>query len=166
MGALLGSRSANPSPLRRYALVELGVGALGLVMLFAIPLLGGAYAEAGVDASEAHGALSGLVRILSEIDTGKPSRSVLKSGHYAAVLRLDDRTVLALLELAFVDDVEETVTSGRIFSICACARSAFFKSSTEEYGRLEMIFFTVTGPTPGRASSSCSKSLATIRWRT
>jgi phosphoribosylformylglycinamidine cyclo-ligase len=55
----------------------------------------GAYAEAGVDASEAHGALSGLVRILSEIDTGKPSRSVLKSGHYAAVLRLDERTGLA-----------------------------------------------------------------------
>jgi phosphoribosylformylglycinamidine cyclo-ligase len=55
----------------------------------------GAYAEAGVDASEAHGALSGLVRILSEIDTGKPSRSVLKSGHYAAVLKLDERTGLA-----------------------------------------------------------------------
>jgi phosphoribosylformylglycinamidine cyclo-ligase len=55
----------------------------------------GAYAEAGVDASEAHGALSGLVRILSEIDTGKPSRSVLRSGHYAAVLRLDERTGLA-----------------------------------------------------------------------
>jgi phosphoribosylformylglycinamidine cyclo-ligase len=55
----------------------------------------GAYAEAGVDASEAHGALSGLVRILSEIDTGKPSRSVLKSGHYAAVLRLDERIGLA-----------------------------------------------------------------------
>jgi phosphoribosylformylglycinamidine cyclo-ligase len=55
----------------------------------------GAYAEAGVDASEAHGALSGLVRILSEIDTGKPSRSVLKSGHYAAVLRLDDNVGLA-----------------------------------------------------------------------
>ena len=55
----------------------------------------GAYAEAGVDASGAHGALSGLVRILSEIDTGKPSRSVLKSGHYAAVLRLDDQTGLA-----------------------------------------------------------------------
>ena len=55
----------------------------------------GAYAEAGVDASGAHGALSGLVRILSEIDTGKPSRSVLESGHYAAVLRLDDRIGLA-----------------------------------------------------------------------
>jgi phosphoribosylformylglycinamidine cyclo-ligase len=56
----------------------------------------GAYAEAGVDAAGAHGALSGLVEVLRGIDTGKPSRSVLKSGHYAAVLRLDDRTGLAL----------------------------------------------------------------------
>jgi phosphoribosylformylglycinamidine cyclo-ligase len=55
----------------------------------------GAYAEAGVDASEAHGALAGLVEVLKGIDTGKPSRSVLPSGHYAAVLRLDDRTGLA-----------------------------------------------------------------------
>src|SRR3954454_7222876 len=55
----------------------------------------GAYAEAGVDASQAHGALSGLVDVLKSIDTGKPSRSVLPSGHYAAVLRLDDRTGIA-----------------------------------------------------------------------
>ena len=55
----------------------------------------GAYAGAGVDASEAHGALFGLVKVLSEIDTGKPSRSVLQSGHYAAVLRLDGRIGLA-----------------------------------------------------------------------
>lgn len=55
----------------------------------------GAYAEAGVDAAEAHGALSGLVQVLSQIDTGKPSRSVLQSGHYAAVLKLDDRIGLA-----------------------------------------------------------------------
>jgi phosphoribosylformylglycinamidine cyclo-ligase len=55
----------------------------------------GAYAEAGVDAGGAHGALAGLVQVLSQIDTGKPSRSVLQSGHYAAVLRLDDRVGLA-----------------------------------------------------------------------
>jgi phosphoribosylformylglycinamidine cyclo-ligase len=55
----------------------------------------GAYAEAGVDASEAHGALTGLVEVLKRIETGKPSRSVLPSGHYAAVLRLDDRTGIA-----------------------------------------------------------------------
>src|SRR5260221_1488713 len=56
----------------------------------------GAYAQAGVDASGAHGALGGLIEVLGAIDTGKPSRSVLGSGHYAAVLRLDDTTGLAL----------------------------------------------------------------------
>ena len=35
------------------------------------------------------------MEVLKGIDTGKPSRSVLESGHYAAVLRLDDRTGLA-----------------------------------------------------------------------
>jgi phosphoribosylformylglycinamidine cyclo-ligase len=56
----------------------------------------GAYADAGVDAPGAHDALAGLVAVLKGIDTGKPSRSVLKSGHYAAVLRLNDRVGLAL----------------------------------------------------------------------
>jgi len=55
----------------------------------------GAYADAGVDASEAHGALAGLVEVLQGIDTGKPSRSALQSGHFAAVLRLDERTGIA-----------------------------------------------------------------------
>jgi phosphoribosylformylglycinamidine cyclo-ligase len=55
----------------------------------------GAYAEAGVDAPGAHDALAGLVAVLKQIDTGKPSRSVLQSGHYAAVLRLDERIGLA-----------------------------------------------------------------------
>jgi phosphoribosylformylglycinamidine cyclo-ligase len=56
----------------------------------------GAYAEAGVDTDAAHGALGGLVEVLRGINTGKPSRSVLSSGHYAAVLRLDERMGLAL----------------------------------------------------------------------
>jgi phosphoribosylformylglycinamidine cyclo-ligase len=56
----------------------------------------GAYADAGVDAPGAHDALAGLVAVLKQIDTGKPSRSVLESGHYAAVLRLDERVGLAM----------------------------------------------------------------------
>jgi phosphoribosylformylglycinamidine cyclo-ligase len=56
----------------------------------------GAYAEAGVDTSSAHSALGGLVEVLRAIDPGRPSRSVLGSGHYAAVLRLDDTTGLAI----------------------------------------------------------------------
>ena len=45
LGSLLASRGTGASyaPLRRYALVELGVGVLGLVTLAAIPLLAGAY---------------------------------------------------------------------------------------------------------------------------
>jgi len=56
----------------------------------------GAYAAAGVDTAQVGDALGGLVEVLRGIETGKPSRSVIRSGHYAAVLRLDDRTGLAL----------------------------------------------------------------------
>src|ERR687885_1526908 len=55
-----------------------------------------AYAEAGVDTSRADQAVSGLVEVLRRIDPGRPSRAVLGSGHYANVLRLDDRTGIAL----------------------------------------------------------------------
>jgi len=45
LGSLLASRGLPPSsPLRRYALIELALGVLGLVALAVIPLLGGAYA--------------------------------------------------------------------------------------------------------------------------
>src|SRR3954463_9530450 len=47
-----------------------------------------AYARAGVDTSRADQAISALVDVLRTIDTGKPSRSVLRSGHYAAVIEL------------------------------------------------------------------------------
>jgi phosphoribosylformylglycinamidine cyclo-ligase len=56
----------------------------------------GAYARAGVDASRAEQAVAGLVDVLRRIDPGRPSRAVLGSGHYANVLRLDDRTGIAL----------------------------------------------------------------------
>jgi phosphoribosylformylglycinamidine cyclo-ligase len=55
-----------------------------------------AYARAGVDTSRAEEAVSGLVEVLRRIDPGRPSRAVLGSGHYANVLRLDDRTGIAL----------------------------------------------------------------------
>jgi phosphoribosylformylglycinamidine cyclo-ligase len=48
-----------------------------------------AYARAGVDTSRAERAISALVDVLRTIDTGKPSRSLLRSGHYAAVLELN-----------------------------------------------------------------------------
>jgi phosphoribosylformylglycinamidine cyclo-ligase len=56
----------------------------------------GAYAESGVDTSRSDAAVGALVSVLSRIDTGKPSRAVLGSGHYANVLRLDDETGLAV----------------------------------------------------------------------
>jgi phosphoribosylformylglycinamidine cyclo-ligase len=55
-----------------------------------------AYARAGVDTSRSEAAVAGLVEVLRSIDPGRPSRSLVGSGHYAAVLRLDDRTGLAL----------------------------------------------------------------------
>ncbi len=56
----------------------------------------GAYARAGVDTSRAEQAVAGLVDVLRHIDPGRPSRAVLGSGHYANVLRIDDRTGVAL----------------------------------------------------------------------
>src|SRR5688572_767115 len=56
----------------------------------------GAYSQAGVDTSLAGAGVAALVDVLRTIDVGRPSRSVLPSGHYAAVLALDDRLGLAL----------------------------------------------------------------------
>jgi len=55
-----------------------------------------AYARAGVDTDRAGKAISGLVEVLRTIDPGRPSRSVVGSGHYAAVIALDDHTGIAL----------------------------------------------------------------------
>src|SRR3954470_8673514 len=55
-----------------------------------------AYAAAGVDTTRAESAVAGLVQVLRGIDPGRPSRAVLGSGHYANVLRIDDRTGIAL----------------------------------------------------------------------
>lgn len=55
-----------------------------------------AYARAGVDQGAADAAVAGLVRALGSIDLGRPSRQVPLPGHYASVIRLDDRTGIAL----------------------------------------------------------------------
>jgi phosphoribosylformylglycinamidine cyclo-ligase len=47
-----------------------------------------AYARSGVDQHLADRAVAALVGVLKTIDTGKKSRSVLASGHYAAVLEV------------------------------------------------------------------------------
>ena len=55
-----------------------------------------AYARAGVDTGQAGRGVAALVDVLRTIDTGRPSRAVLGSGHYANVLRLGEATGLAL----------------------------------------------------------------------
>ena len=55
-----------------------------------------AYAKAGVDQGAADSAVAGLVRALSAIDLGRPSGQVPLPGHYASVIRIDERTGIAL----------------------------------------------------------------------
>ncbi|HEY5053444.1 MAG TPA: phosphoribosylformylglycinamidine cyclo-ligase, partial [Solirubrobacterales bacterium] len=55
-----------------------------------------AYAKAGVDQGVADSAVGGLVRALAAIRLGRPSRQVPLPGHYASVIRLDERTGIAL----------------------------------------------------------------------
>jgi phosphoribosylformylglycinamidine cyclo-ligase len=56
----------------------------------------GAYARAGVDQALSGSAVAALVEVLAGIQTGRPSRAVLGSGHYANVLRIDERQGIAL----------------------------------------------------------------------
>jgi phosphoribosylformylglycinamidine cyclo-ligase len=55
-----------------------------------------AYAKAGVDTGESGAAVRALVDVLRTIDIGRPSRSVLESGHYASVLEIAPGLGLAL----------------------------------------------------------------------
>jgi phosphoribosylformylglycinamidine cyclo-ligase len=56
----------------------------------------GAYKRAGVDTQSGQRAVAGLVAALSAIDPGHESRSLLGLGHYANVVRIDDRIGIAL----------------------------------------------------------------------
>jgi len=57
---------------------------------------GDAYSKAGVDQGAADSAVAGLVRALGAIELGRPSRQVPLPGHYASVIRIDERTGIAL----------------------------------------------------------------------
>ena len=54
------------------------------------------YARAGVSQDAADAAIAALLDSLRQIDTGRPSRQALGAGHYASVMRLDERTGIAL----------------------------------------------------------------------
>jgi len=47
-----------------------------------------AYAAAGVDTGQADRGVRALVDVLRTIDIGRPSRSVVGGGHYAAVIEI------------------------------------------------------------------------------
>jgi phosphoribosylformylglycinamidine cyclo-ligase len=55
-----------------------------------------AYAQAGVDTARSGAAVRALVDVLATIDPGRPSRSALRSGHYASVLEIAPGLGLAL----------------------------------------------------------------------
>ncbi|MGN6558835.1 MAG: phosphoribosylformylglycinamidine cyclo-ligase [Solirubrobacterales bacterium] len=54
-----------------------------------------AYAKAGVDQGTADSAVAGLVRALGAIKLERPSAQVPLPGHYASVIRLDEKTGIA-----------------------------------------------------------------------
>jgi phosphoribosylformylglycinamidine cyclo-ligase len=55
-----------------------------------------AYAAAGVDTDQADEGVGALVGVLRTIELGRPSRSVVPSGHYASVLRVTDDLGIAI----------------------------------------------------------------------
>ena len=55
-----------------------------------------AYAQAGVSQNDADRAVAKLVAALATAELGRPSRQVDLGGHYAAVIRLDETTGIAL----------------------------------------------------------------------
>jgi phosphoribosylformylglycinamidine cyclo-ligase len=55
-----------------------------------------AYAAAGVSIASSDAGVRALVDVLRTIEPGRPSRSILGSGHYASVLRLTDELAIAL----------------------------------------------------------------------
>jgi phosphoribosylformylglycinamidine cyclo-ligase len=55
-----------------------------------------AYAKAGVDQGAADSAVNALVGALAAIRLGRPSRQVPLPGHYASVIKIDERTGIAL----------------------------------------------------------------------
>jgi phosphoribosylformylglycinamidine cyclo-ligase len=58
--------------------------------------MSGSYARSGVDAAQSRSGVGALVSVLATIDPGRPSLSVLASGHYASVLEIAPGIALAL----------------------------------------------------------------------
>lgn len=76
-----------------------------------------AYAAAGVDTSEASGGVDALVSVLRTIDTGRPSRSILSSGHYASVLELAPGVAIAMSTDGVGSKLVVAAQAGRIDTV-------------------------------------------------
>src|SRR6476619_4430466 len=55
-----------------------------------------AYAAAGFDTDQSDRAVDAIVGVLRTIETGRPSASVVGSGHYASVLRVAENLGIAM----------------------------------------------------------------------
>ncbi len=128
-----------------------------------------AYAAAGVDTDQSDRAVGALVDVLRTIDLGRASRSIVRSGHYASVLKVSDELGLAMstdgvgskLVLAEQADRLETVGIDCIAMnvndiICAgcsgLARADFFVDG-------EKVLLNELNTMPGFTSTSVYASL-------
>lgn len=76
-----------------------------------------AYADAGVDTSEADAGVEAIVSVLSRIETGSPSRVVPLPGHFAAVLKLTDSLGLAFCTDGVGSKVVVAEQAGRLDTV-------------------------------------------------
>jgi phosphoribosylformylglycinamidine cyclo-ligase len=76
-----------------------------------------AYAAAGVDTSQADRGVSALVEVLRRVDIGRPSRSVLASGHFASVLEIAPGLGLALSTDGVGSKLIVAETTGRLDTV-------------------------------------------------
>ncbi len=76
-----------------------------------------AYAAAGVDTSQANRGVSAVVDVLRQIDIGRPSRSVLASGHFASVLEIAPGLGLALSTDGVGSKLIVAETTGRLDTV-------------------------------------------------
>jgi phosphoribosylformylglycinamidine cyclo-ligase len=76
-----------------------------------------AYAAAGVDTRQADRGVRALVDVLARIDIGRPSRSVLASGHFASVLEIAPGLGLALSTDGVGSKLIVAETTGRLDTV-------------------------------------------------
>jgi phosphoribosylformylglycinamidine cyclo-ligase len=96
--------------------------------------MSGAYAHSGVDTSAADRGVAALVAVLRTIETGRASRSVLASGHYAAVLEVAPNLGIAVGTDGVGSKLIVAEQTGR-YDTCASAPSRSRCSTTSPSSR-------------------------------